>query len=396
MVSLSFVKPRDVLSTAPLAPLKQITKRLVIEPMRNFMYVRESVLADNAAQAGDEIKKMRMVRPPERIPLGDPATDPFIPISKYYKDGWCDHPGVFVCEVPDARLHVPSGMVCTRGFRVLADRGLEDRLPAYSAFGERKPRSMPKWEGPHATIQYSLAYNPGHWMVDCLPRLHNFDLALPGVALTILMPRGASEFQRELLEAVLPRRFRVRWDVAEPWVQCSEFYWSSLVSARCMNRLPREYIETIRAPVFRKFGPTGPHRKRRRLYISRRRARYRRVLNEETMLRLLESYGFEEIDLEKLSFREEVELFHEAEVVLGPHGAGFAGLFFAGEIDVVVLYPTRVPPNYFHTMAGGLGQRHHFVCHDEKDEDDSFSVDIPALKAVLEVEIGLKMKRLPT
>jgi len=383
------LKPKDVLNTAPLAPLKQITKSLVIEPMRNFLYVRESVLADDPAQAGDEIRNVREVRPPERIRLGDPAVDRFIPISKYYKDGWFDHPGVFVCEVPDARVHLPSGMVCTRSFRVLADRGLEDRLPAYSAFGERKPRSMPRVEGPCATIQYSLAYNPGHWMVDCLPRVRNLDLALPGVALTLLMPRGATEFQRELLTAVLPRRFRVRWDVAEPWVQCGEFYWSSLVSGRCMDRLPPEYVQAIREPLFRKFGLAEPRGGTRRIYISRKRARYRRVLNEEVLLRVLAGYGFEEVDLETLNFRQEVELFHDAEVVLGPHGAGFAGLFFAGKIDVVVLYPTRVPPNYFHTMAAGLGQRHHFVCHDEKEEDDSFAVDIPELKRVLEKEIGL-------
>jgi hypothetical protein len=56
----------------------------------------------------------------------------------------------------------------------------------------------------------------------------------------------------------------------------------------------------------------------------------------------------------------------------------------------VVLYPTQIPPNYFHSLAIGLGQKHHFVCHDQHHEDSNFEVNIPALEHVLKNELNLK------
>jgi capsular polysaccharide biosynthesis protein len=85
-----------------------------------------------------------------------------------------------------------------------------------------------------------------------------------------------------------------------------------------------------------------------------------------------------------------VELFHSAEIVIGAHGAGLGTMFFSGDISLVVLYPTRVPPNYFHTLALGLNQRHHFLCHDQSREDDDFIADLGALERVLRNELNLQ------
>jgi capsular polysaccharide biosynthesis protein len=60
----------------------------------------------------------------------------------------------------------------------------------------------------------------------------------------------------------------------------------------------------------------------RRLYVSRRRAACRRVVNEAGILPLLKKNGFEIIEGEALGFEEQVRLFSEAAVVAGPHGGG--------------------------------------------------------------------------
>jgi capsular polysaccharide biosynthesis protein len=114
------------------------------------------------------------------------------------------------------------------------------------------------------------------------------------------------------------------------------------------------------------------------------------VLNEAATMRLLERFGFRSVRLEELSFREMVELFHDAQIVIGAHGAGLGAIFFSGDISVIVLYPTHVPPNYFHTLAVGLGQRHHHVLHDQAREDDDFIADLDALEHVLRRELKLE------
>ena len=111
--------------------------------------------------------------------------------------------------------------------------------------------------------------------------------------------------------------------------------------------------------------------------------------NEDALVELLEGYGFRSVQLEKLPFEEQVALFHRAEIVLGPHGAGLGTIFFSGDIDLVALYSTSVAGNYFHSLACGLGQRHFFLCGNENHEDDWFDADLPAVQRLLENEVGL-------
>jgi capsular polysaccharide biosynthesis protein len=65
-----------------------------------------------------------------------------------------------------------------------------------------------------------------------------------------------------------------------------------------------------------------------RLYISREDASRRRILNEEEVFGMLKQVGFMKVELSRLTFKEQAELFLAAEAVVGPHGAGFSHLVF--------------------------------------------------------------------
>ena len=68
---------------------------------------------------------------------------------------------------------------------------------------------------------------------------------------------------------------------------------------------------------------------RRLVYVSRKLATARRVLNEEQVVDTVRSFGFETVCLEELQLREQIRLFREAEAVIGPHGAGLANIVFS-------------------------------------------------------------------
>jgi capsular polysaccharide biosynthesis protein len=285
--------------------------------------------------------------------------------------------------VPQAKVHLPSGLVCTRDFKVLTDRHLEDRMHSFAPYGGRRPRKVARLFGTCTTLNYCYAGNLWHWLVDCLPKIHTLEKAGVG-ELTVLMSTTARAFQRETLERILPASMRPRYEHGTEWIEVENFLWVSLVSHRCMGFLPGDYYEAMRGPIFRSLGLDRPHEKRERIYISRAKAAHRRVKNDDEVAGFLAGYGFRRVHLEAVSFREEVELFHGAEAVVGPHGAGLGDIIYSGDISVGVLYPTRVPPNYFHSLACGLGQRHHFLCHDEAGEDDDFEVDLGRLKQLIE------------
>lgn len=68
---------------------------------------------------------------------------------------------------------------------------------------------------------------------------------------------------------------------------------------------------------------------RKRIYISRKNAGTRRVANEAELLVLLKKHEFTEICLEDYSLSGQIALFHAAQAVVAPHGAGLTHLTFS-------------------------------------------------------------------
>jgi capsular polysaccharide biosynthesis protein len=354
--------------------------------LRHF-YLVEHVFPDQEARRSSDVTNVRVLAPAQLVEIASPATDPFVPLGKYFRDGYFVRPDVYVCDIPDAYLYVETGMVCTRNWKVAAD--LEYRLPEFKQFGARRPRNVRRLTGAYATASYCVAWNHYHWMVDCLPKLVSLARAEPHTPITVIASETLGPVQRESLRAVLPLNFQIAYYPPDTWLQVEKLVWPSLVSGRCNAFLPADYYEAIRRPVFRKFNLPAAHRQTERLYITRRGANRRRVLNEDALESFLQAYGFRTVELEKLSFREQVELFHRADIVVGPHGAGFHLITYSGKIHVVVLHPNPVPQNHFHTLARGLGHEYHFVLHPGQSEEADFEADLPELRRVLEEEIGL-------
>ena len=89
-------------------------------------------------------------------------------------------------------------------------------------------------------------------------------------------------------------------------------------------------------------------RRPRRIYISREKARWRKVENEDEVLERLAPLGFEKVHLEELSLLEQVRLFHDAEALVGSHGSGFANLIFATPgATVIEFQPLKLQDVYF-------------------------------------------------
>lgn len=94
----------------------------------------------------------------------------------------------------------------------------------------------------------------------------------------------------------------------------------------------------------------------RRLYVRRSSTGARRVRNESELRRLLEDLRFTTVDLESLSFSEQVRLFANADVVVGPHGAGLANLAFCRPgTRVVELFARRFTPRCYQYLSAIAG-----------------------------------------
>jgi hypothetical protein len=75
---------------------------------------------------------------------------------------------------------------------------------------------------------------------------------------------------------------------------------------------------------------------KRRLYISREKARFRKILNEKELTGILKGYGFEVLHAEDLTLSEQIDIFSSCETLLGIHGAGLTNCIFMKEAGNIV------------------------------------------------------------
>src|SRR5205814_1773554 len=76
--------------------------------------------------------------------------------------------------------------------------------------------------------------------------------------------------------------------------------------------------------------------KDKRVYISREGVAHRRVINEDAVMSALEREGFLAVDTSRLSIAEKIDVFKDASLIVGVHGAGLTHSLFAPEHQQLV------------------------------------------------------------
>ena len=99
-----------------------------------------------------------------------------------------------------------------------------------------------------------------------------------------------------------------------------------------------------------------------RIYISRAKARRRKVINEAEVLKFLGKFGFKDVSLELMSIAEQALLFYSAKVVITPHGAGLTNLAFCSpKVKVIEIFS----PNYvnccYWILSNWVGAEYYYI-----------------------------------
>ncbi len=114
---------------------------------------------------------------------------------------------------------------------------------------------------------------------------------------------------------------------------------------------------------------------RRRLLISRRKAKDRRIVNEGQVHDLLSELGFEAVTFEDMDVRAQAKLMSEAEIVVAPHGAGLSNVVFCPPGGTVIEFiPTRCPI-VFQVLSQKCGLNYIAVQSDWLGSDQAVDVD---------------------
>jgi len=231
-------------------------------------------------------------------------------------------------------------------------------------FNEQKIIYIP--QAIHFTKAYSRNYF--HWLIECLPRFMIIDQFPSLQTVPLIIDSLLHSQQLDALNLInQDRRFVIQLPMNQPCQVDKLYYPSSLSVINDNYSAPVQYNQDIL------YSPAGIHFVRefflnklvdkaiqpsRKLYVSRGNSPYRRMVNSEKIETLMREKGFEIVYPEKLSFVEQVQLFAQASVVVGPSGAGLANLIFAPKeckAYVLISDDKQMNLNIFHGLADPLG-----------------------------------------
>ena len=105
------------------------------------------------------------------------------------------------------------------------------------------------------------------------------------------------------------------------------------------------------------------------VFISRKKANSRRILNEQEVIDCLGKMNFVTYVLEDIDWEDQVKIFAQAEIIVAPHGAGVCNMIFATKKAIVIEIFARKISHAFYALAQGLGFKYGYILGQAIDEN---------------------------
>lgn len=296
--------------------------------------------------------------------------------SRYPEEMHIDPP--FVCELEDVELVGPQAITVFDGKYVL-----ENSLDFQKRLVNSATKSLFEWTfpGPSISGRYDEKYDTAvaltgpwargyyHWFSEYIPRLEGVEhyVESTGETPVLIIPSDPPSWMTESLHMMgygsddyrewTSSRAKVERLVL-PSVRCESRQQGhgtrrTLFSPAAYRWVRERMTESLHEPSE---GDGG-----NRIYISRNDSNRRRVLNDSEVTKLLGRHGFKRYLLAEMEFRDQVELFANADMIVAPHGAGLMNMIYSSDASVLEIMGRGIKdislenPGTYYLMATGLG-----------------------------------------
>ena len=279
----------------------------------------------------------------------------------------------YILSLPNARVWGANGAVVTKEDVFLNDVsrefGINNTSKGHSIFRNLIFKKVELTKGTVAVCTTAGANVYYHWMLDVLPRIMMLKEAglFEKVDYFVLNYTGLP-FQKQTLSMLGIEENRV--------LTCNN-NWDFHIEATTLlvPTLPSKLNEVngYECGLIKKYLYPDTDKKvtPKRIYISRKKAGTRTVVNEGEVLQFLQNFGFEEIVLETKTVGEQIALFSNAEMIAGPHGSAFMNIVFCRKEAILLdIIPDSNIVSCFYNLAAQCGV-HYFGFIDKSKEVNS-------------------------
>lgn len=242
--------------------------------------------------------------------------------------------GRTVCLHPYAATFHKGRIYGKEGLAILPDDYIAlDLIPAYyvqkkhidggglRVMRKLKLPTLRRVEGHVVNLTLGDTQNYSHWTYQNMTRLQL--LLSAGIQADYFYVDVSEPFQRDYLQVMGIPMEKVIPVERMAHIEASQL---TVIGGCSFNQVPHPHLlRELRQTVL---GEGPEPSARRRIYISRSDASYRRVWNEAEVMSYVEPLGFERAVMTDRSVREQAHLLQQASVVISPHGANNTNLVF--------------------------------------------------------------------
>lgn len=291
-------------------------------------------------------------------------------------------PKTYLCSLKNGKIVNKNGVVVSYDDKVFADFTYEFDIPLEKNKIFKSYIQKPQFKnGVFATIVSPGSDTYFHWICDSLPRIKMIEGIRDEIDY-LIVPEKLKQFHIETLYLLGFSEEKLVKISDSNNLLCENLIVPSMPGIS--GNTPKWACDFLRE-IFLPEGYSKPHRL---IYISRKDAIYRKVINEREIEEFLQEFGFEIVEMSKLSFLEQVKICSEAKVVVGPHGAGLTNTLFCQKAKILEMFaPSYVNACYW-MLSNQVGNEYYYILGNEHKGHPSpgwrdFYVDIKKLKKIL-------------
>lgn len=205
-----------------------------------------------------------------------------------------------------------------------------------------------------------------HWTVEALIRVRLLEKygVETGTYPTLLVPKGRTSWMDESLELL-------------------NYSGNVLGLGKGITKVETLVVPTFPDPISKecfwirdriKSGLNSIEAHDQRIFVARGDATVRRIANRDAVQTVLDRHNIDTYLLGELSVREQVKLFSNAKLVVGPHGAGLTNILYGEDLTVVELFGDKKMAT-FDRLAESMNHDYRYLQCEQDGLDIRVDVD---------------------
>lgn len=203
--------------------------------------------------------------------------------------------------------------------------------------------------------------NYAHFLFDIIPKIKLFSLAINLKKIDYFYFSKLNKYQKDIFGIIGIDKRKIIDSNKYRHLQCKTIYGVTHPSyfkgtfSYAQSYMPAWIIDHLKKKFLKYKKSTNNFKK---VFIDRSDSKLKhcKLINNNEIKRFLKSKGFKIITLSNLNFKKQISIFNNAEIIVGPHGAGFANLVFCKKNTKVIELRPKNHPNRVYERVSGINK----------------------------------------